>query len=82
MSKTVGIQQLPSDLVPIAKKFCSYTAGLTPVSRRSIKKELASLNQQPVAGLMQTMRAALDFGFDPMQGSSCTLAGLNTNTHG
>lgn len=35
-----------------------------------------SLNRQPVAGLTQTMQAALHFGFDPMQGSSCILAGL------
>lgn len=43
---------------------------------QSVKKELRSLNQQLVTGLTQTMQAALHFGFDPMQGSSCILAGL------
>lgn len=43
---------------------------------QSVKKELRSPNQQLVAGLTQTMQAALHFGFDPMQGSSCILAGL------
>lgn len=34
---------------------------------QSVKKELRSPNQQLVAGLTQTVQAALHFGFDPMQ---------------
>lgn len=34
---------------------------------QSVKKELRSPNQQLVAGLTQTVQAALHFGFDPVQ---------------